>query len=87
MKAIRPLHASQRRQNASSPAGMVGAKVPHALQSEIEAAALAIFVDMSNAGFSFQEALAAVFVSGLNSGALTQAASAMAAEKTQPPAP
>lgn len=81
MKALRPLHASKRRQNASSPAGMVGAKVPHALQSEIEALALGIFVDMSNAGFCFQEALAAVYMSGLHAGSLTQAASAMAADK------
>jgi xanthine/uracil/vitamin C permease (AzgA family) len=54
---------------------MVGAKVPHELQAEIETAALGIFTDMSNAGFSFQEALAAVFVSGMHAGSLATDAS------------
>lgn len=61
MSAIRPTMARQ------SPRGMEVARLGSRAKREfIEAEAIDIFTTMTNGGCTFQQALAAVFLSGMN---------------------
>lgn len=63
---IRPLHASAIVSPKVRPRGMTRTHIAPELRSEIEAQALSIFEDMTNAGCCLQQTLAAIYLSGMN---------------------
>jgi hypothetical protein len=66
VKAITPMHKSLLKTNFKQPKNMERTKLPDDMRTMIEEQALAIFADMSNAGCSLQQTLAAVYLSGMN---------------------
>lgn len=69
---IRPVHSSIRARLARGerwkPRNMDRTPVPQELHEWSQKMALSIFTDATNVGVPFQEALAAVYVSGMNHG-------------------
>ena len=65
MIALRPQHESAVSARCRSPRSMASIEVPHELRSELEAQALSIFTDMTNAGMSLQETLASIYLTGM----------------------
>lgn len=66
MTPIKPMHPSRLKSYARTPKGMSQARLPVEIREMVESEALAIFADMSNAGCSLQQTLAAIFLSGMN---------------------
>lgn len=66
MKAITPQHHSLLNVNFKRPKGMDRTHLPNEHRVMIEEQALAIFADMTNAGCSLQQTLAAIYLSGMN---------------------
>ena len=66
MNALRPIHQSVMRSRVRQPRNMARCFMPADQREFIEAQALLIFTDMTNAGCSLQQTLAAVFLSGMN---------------------
>lgn len=60
MNQLRPTMAR------GSPRGMATAKLPRDAIKFVETEAIDIFITMTNGGCTFQQALAAIFMSGMN---------------------
>lgn len=68
--AITPLHYSLRSpaQHRRRPQKMASMRLPHDLSAAATGVALEIFADCTNAGLPFQDALLAIYLSGLEHG-------------------
>lgn len=67
MTAINPQHRSMLGRTRR-PRNMASVRLPEEVRVCVERTALDIFADMTNAGWSFQAALLAVYLSGLEHG-------------------
>lgn len=68
MNELKPMHYSKLRSRIRTPRKMARASLPADIREMVEEQSLGIFADMTNAGCSFQQALAAIFLSGMNAG-------------------
>jgi hypothetical protein len=59
-------HSVLRRQRVPNPRGMASMDMAPDTRMFVEQEALAIFTDMVNGGATFQQALAAIFLSGMS---------------------
>jgi len=67
--ALHPIHHSMRKRlGRYRPRDMDAAHIPHELSEGLTQIALDIFTDCANAGVPFVDALAAVYLSGLQHG-------------------
>lgn len=65
-KALQSLHSSRmRRHPVIRPLGMTRSNLPPEHREFLEDLSLGIFTDMVNAGATFQQALSAIYVSGM----------------------
>ena len=68
-EALHPLHQSVRRlRGRSTPINMTAVTISHEQSEAMQRIALSIFTDCSNRGLAFSDALAAVYLSGLEHG-------------------
>lgn len=66
MKAIVPMHRSKLATHFKQPKDMQRTKLSDEHRIMIESQALGVFADMTNAGCSLQQTLAAIYLSGMN---------------------
>ena len=69
MSAIKPIHQSLTKSRNKQPKDMQIMSLPTEVRMTIEQTAIDIFADMTNAGCTMQQALAAIYLSGLQHGA------------------
>lgn len=64
MKTLNPIHSSVMKKRTIRPHDMERIAVTTEQRETVERVALGIFTDMINAGATFQETLAAIYISG-----------------------